>query len=145
MAQHGRESVPEKLQAEAMGGGQLNHLGGITRTAESTVGAVGNVLKGTGRFVFKGEFVKGAAQVGQGVFDAIDVIPSAAADGIRMVAGPDGPRGRSPYNYNITRALGSFEQIDMKRPVGAVGAVADLTHAAIFKPGSDILRAVQQN
>tara|TARA_Y100000310_G_scaffold334980_1_gene415924 strand:- start:698 stop:1237 length:540 start_codon:yes stop_codon:yes gene_type:complete len=145
MAQHGRESVPKELAAESLGGGgNLNHLGGLTRIKESTVDGVGNVLKGTGRFVFKGQFIKGAAQVGQGALDILDIIPSAAADGVRMVAGPDSPRGGpSPYNYNISRALGSVDQI--KKPQHAISAATDIVHASVFKLGSDALRAVQKN
>ena len=143
VAQHGRESVPKELAMEAMGGGQLSHLGGLTRVKESTVDGVGNILGGTGRFVFKGQFIKGAAQVGQGVLDILDIVPSAAADGVRMITGPDGPRGQSPYNYNISRALGSWGQIE--KPQHAVGAAVDTIHAAVFKLGSDALRAVQQS
>jgi hypothetical protein len=146
MSQHGRESMPEELAAESLEDGRLDNLGGLTRVKESTFGAVGNVLGGTGKLLFRpGQRFNGALQIGQGGLDALDIIPAAAADGIHMVTGPDSPPGKSPRRYNITRALDSFSHIDTKRPVGAVGAVADVVHASVFKLGSDALKAARQS
>ena len=69
----------------------LPELGGISRVKQSTLDAVGNVLGGVGKIV-TGKPLKGIAQGAEGVFDALDIIPGAAADGIRAVTGPK-PKG----------------------------------------------------
>ncbi|PIR48530.1 hypothetical protein COU80_02350 [Candidatus Peregrinibacteria bacterium CG10_big_fil_rev_8_21_14_0_10_55_24] len=60
----------------------MEPLGGIQRTKESTIGAVGNVLKGAGN-ILRLRPLRGGAQIGQGVLDALDVAPSFAADVLR--------------------------------------------------------------
>jgi hypothetical protein len=132
----------EKLPAQSSEGDHLEHLGGFVRLQESTLGAAGNVLSGTGK-VLTGKPIRGVAQVGQGVLDAIDIVPSAIADGVRSATGPDNPRGTSQYNYNISRALGSFNQIE--KPSDAIGAAVDVVHASVFKLGSDALKAIRKS
>jgi hypothetical protein len=60
----------------------MEPLGGIQRTKESTVGAVGNVFKGTGN-ILRLRPLRGGSQIVQGALDALDVIPSFAADVLR--------------------------------------------------------------
>ena len=123
----------------------LKKLGGLRRTQESTIGAIGNVLGGAGEVVFsKGNRLKGLARVGQGVLDGLDIVPSFAADSIRFVTGPKGNEtGASEYQYNITRALGSAKEV--QDPLGAIGAATDIIHASVFKLGSDALQAYRNN
>lgn len=134
--------APENLATSSSE--SLQNLGGLRRTQESTLGAIGNVLGGAGQLVFGKGRLKGAARMGQGVLDALDVVPSFAADSIRFVTGPKGNEtGPSGYNYNITRALGSVKEV--RDPLGAIGAATDIVHAAVFKLGSDALKAAQRN
>ncbi len=121
-------------------GEHLEGLGGITRTKESTIGAVKDIFQGTGRLVFvRGKRLKGASQVAEGVFNIFDIVPSAIADGVRSAAGPKG-KGGSDYNYNISRAFGSFK--DVKKPTDVIGATVDVIHAVGFRLGTDAVRAV---
>ena len=124
----------------------LQKLGGIQRIKESTIGAIGNVLKGTGRLFKKGERTKGAAQIGQGILDALDVFFGAAADANRFVFGPKETKvgsGPSEYNYNISRAIGGAK--DVSNPVEAIGVAGDILHAGATKLGSDGLIALRRN
>jgi hypothetical protein len=124
----------------------LQHLGDLQRTKESTIGAIGNILEGAGRTVFKGQLVKGPLQIGQGILDGLDAPISLAADTNRFVFGPKGdgvPTGTSEYNYNVSRAIGSASQV--KDPLGAIGAAGDIIHAVGFKLGSDALKAFRNN
>jgi len=135
-----KEAHP-KQALELSGGGSLNHLGGYERTKESTIGAVKNLVQGAGRLLFvSGKRWKGATQIAQGAFDAADVIPSAILDTARPLTSPTSQRGSSPYNYNISRAAGSFTNAESPRDY--LGASLDAVHAIGFRAGSDIARAL---
>ncbi|MCF7844603.1 MAG: hypothetical protein K9M03_02125 [Kiritimatiellales bacterium] len=136
-----RLRAAKEFAAETIVDDQLDHLGGFQRTKESTLGAAGNILKGGGK-VLTGKPINGILQMGQGGLDAFDTLPSVVADGIRSATGPDNSRGPSAYNYNISRAIGSFRQIE--KPSDAIGAVVDVAHASIFKLGSDALKAARK-
>lgn len=123
----------------------MEHLGGLQRTKESSVGAVVDVASGIKQMILpnrsKGEGrLKGAARIGEGVFNALDIVPSAIADGTRAAIGPDRKQGSSDYNYNISRGFGSFR--DMEKPQHAVSAVVDNIHAIGFRAGTDIMRLI---
>lgn len=140
------ENVPAVEAAAIQNGEGLQHLGGLRRTQESTIGAVGDVLGGLKQVALpsRGESrIGGAARIAEGVFNAADIIPSAIADGARAFTGPDMPKGQSQYNYNISRALGSFQHA--KKPQHLIGGVIDTIHAVTTRAGTDIMRAIRRN
>lgn len=138
------------LKLESVGSSDtLEPLGGWQRTKESTFGAVGNILGGTGQVITgngKGGRIGGVARFGQGALDAFDIPISALADGVRNVAGtPSNPH--SPSRFNITRAAKSFTDIRMDDPMNTIKDsivfTTDNIHALFFKPGSDALKAIR--
>jgi hypothetical protein len=123
-------------------GDLLKPLGGFQRTKESTIGALGNVGGGAVALL-KGKIVGGPLQIAQGVFDALDTIPSAVADGVRGVMGTQsGNYGSS--RTNIGRAFSHVGDIDLSDPVetikDTIAVTTDAVHAVVFKPLSDVLR-----
>lgn len=138
------------LKLESAGDGDiLEPLGGWQRTQESTFGAVGNIVGGTGQLITgngQGGRIGGVARVGQGALDVLDIPVSLAADGIRNVAGtPSNPHSSS--RFNITRAAKSFTDIRTDDPMNAIKDAVVFTtdniHALFFKAGSDALKAVR--
>ncbi|PIR52782.1 hypothetical protein COU76_04515 [Candidatus Peregrinibacteria bacterium CG10_big_fil_rev_8_21_14_0_10_49_10] len=122
---------------------RLCTLTGITRIRESTVDAVGGIMKGTGK-ILSGEPLKGLAKVGESVFNILDIPASAVADFSTAITRPvDRKPGTSEYGLNVSRALGSFKEA--KRPTEFIGATIDTIHAIGFRAGSDILRIIQKN
>lgn len=123
----------------------LENLGMYTRTKESTIGAVKDTVGGVIGVITggnKGRF-SSAMRIVEGVGNAIDVIPSAAADTLRLAIGPEPEQGLSNNNYNITRGLSSFKKI--RKPQHVISAIADTAHAAVFRPGTDLARLLGGN
>lgn len=122
----------------------LEELHGITRTKESTIGAVRDILVGTGRLLFKrGKRIKGAAQAAEGIGNILEIPFSFGADVLRSMFGPKGREGTSPFRYNITRALGSFGRIE--KPTDVIGALGDTAHSLFARPITDLIRLVRNN
>jgi hypothetical protein len=128
-------------------GDYLKPLGGFRRTQESTIGAVGNIIGGTGELL-RGRLLHGPARIGLGVFDGLDFFPSALADWYRSVMGTESV-SHSPSRTNIGRAFSHFGDIDTSSPVQAIKdttvATVDAAHALLFKPVSDILRLLRSS
>lgn len=137
----------EKLKFIGNDGASLEPLGGFQRTKESSIGAVGNVAGGIGQIITgTGGRFKGILRVGEGIFDALDVVPSAVADGVRMVAGTPS-NSHTPSRFHTVRAMRHASDIRTDNVVNGVldtGAVAvDNIHAIGFKLGSDVLRLMR--
>jgi hypothetical protein len=128
-------------------GATLEPLGGFQRTKESSIGAVGNVLGGVGQVITgtNGRF-RGLLRVGEGVFDALDIVPSAIADGVRMTAGTPS-KSHTPSGFHTVRAFRHASDIRTDNVVNGVldtgAVVVDNIHAIGFKLGSDILRLMR--
>jgi len=79
----------------------MEPLRGWQRVKESTLGALGNIGGGFARMIGLSEKgfqpVRGVLQIGQGVLDVLDVVPSVVADGTRIVASVDS-RGASVHH-----------------------------------------------
>ena len=130
------EQADHALEAAA-NGETLQKLGGIQRVRESTLGAIGNIFGGARRLFRKGERLDGIAQMGQGVLDALDIIPSALADANRFVWGPKETKvGRGPSGSitNTGRAIKGVD--DVNSVPDAIGVAGDVVHALGFKLAS---------
>ncbi len=88
--------------------------------------------------------LRGLGKIGLGILDAADVGVSVIADGIRSLSGM--PSNGTSGKYNITRAFGDYKNIRTDDPLhimqDTIAYGTGLAHAMIFKPGSDVVRAI---
>jgi hypothetical protein len=128
-------------------GAALEPLGGWRRTQESSIDAATNVLGGIGQVISgSGGRIRGLLRIGQGAFDALDIVPSVIADGVRKVAGT--PSNASSSQLNITRSLKhATTDIRTDKPFNTVKdigtVIVDNVHSIGFKVGSDVLRLLR--
>ncbi len=129
-------------------GEYMDELKGLQRTKESSIGAAGNIVGGTGQILTgsgKGR-LDGALRLGQGALDIFDVPVSGVADGIRSLSGmPTG--NEAPSRFNVTRAFNDYANIRTDDPMNTVkdgmAWTAGMVHAVFFKGGSDLLKAAR--
>lgn len=125
----------------------MEPLGGLQRSKESTFEAIGNIGEGVKQIITgTNGRLRGLARVGQGILDVADTGVSAIADGVRSLSGM--PSNGASGRYSITRAFRDYQNIRTNDAMNTIkdttAYVAGLVHAVVFKPVSDLLRAVSK-